>query len=742
MNAWFRCLGALLLLGVCSVAPAQDDYLNHVVFRNSMTPDNDFYTGGNAVAPSTLEAPSGRLPVETGIFISPPNALRLAWRSAEGGSWDAEIRAISIDNRPSAFIGKMLSFWCYAPQGIASMELPQIQLTDDGSNFTAPLKLAEFAGRVPAASWIQVQIPLLRFSTESVRAFDPSRLHSIFFEQSAADDKPHTLIVDDIRIADDDGAAPRSEASQLNAPAGLKAKGYERHVDLQWTVEDSSELEYYAIYRSLDGGEYRPIGIQEPGIPRYTDFVGKPGVHVTYKVAAVDRRYRQSAFSPAAAASTRTMSDDELLTMLQEACFRYYWEQGSHPVSGMALESVPGDGRFVATGASGFGIMAIVVGMDRGFVTRQQGVERLTRIVGFLEKAQRYHGAWPHFMDGATGKTLPVFGLFDNGGDIVETAFLVEGLLTARQYLNRSDAAEQSLADRITGLWQAVEWDWYAKQTSDGAMLWHWSPQWSWRIHHRLTGFNETMAAYLLGIASTTHGIPAEYYYTGWASQSQEAFDYRVGWSGSPAGKSYGNGRTFEGIKLDVGVGDGGPLFFTQYSFMGPDPHAIQESYTNYFENNRNIALINYRYCVRNPGRFKGYGPGEWGLTASLDPFGYGTHSPTPAHDNGTISPTAALGSFPYTPQESLAALKHFYRDLGDRLWGVYGPMDAFNETRNWYSPMYLGLDQAPITVMVENARTGLIWKTFMSNPEIAPMLAKIRNRPTPPASAITRSTK
>jgi hypothetical protein len=420
------------------------------------------------------------------------------------------------------------------------------------------------------------------------------------------------------------------------------------------------------------------------------------------------------------------MSDDELLSMIQEECFRYYWERGSHPQSGMALESVPGDPRIVATGASGFGIMSIVVGMERDFITQPQGLERLSRIVSFLEKAQRYHGAWPHFMDGSTGRTMPVFGMYDDGGDLVETAFLMEGLLTARQYVQHRGNAGQALAARITRLWETVEWDWYERQSGGNALIWHWSPEWSWRTDHKLTGFNETMIAYLLAMASPTHSIPVDAYYAGWASQTPAAEQYRAGWSGTSDGDRYGNGNTYQGIKLDVGVGNGGPLFFTQYSFMGADPRKIRDKYADYFENNRNIALINYRYCQQNPGHFKGYGPGVWGLTASLDPYGYLAHAPNAASDNGTIAPTGALGSFPYTPEESMAALKYFYRTLGARLWGIYGPTDAFNLTENWFSPDYLALDQAPMVVMIENYRSGLIWKNFMANPEINPMLARI----------------
>ena len=618
MHHALRCLAVASLLSLSACACAQDDYLNHLVFTNSPTPDNDFYTGARAIAPSTLESSDGRLPVETKVFFTPPNALRLQWRSVEGGSWDAEIRTVSFDNRPADFRGSVLSFWCYAPQPIAAADLPQLQLTDDAHNFTDRLALAEFAGDLQAGQWKHVQIPLRRFAAESLHAFDPHQLHSVFLAQGADDDAPHTLLLDEIRI-DNLTSSNAQNTRPLAAPHTLLAEAFERHVDLAWQAQESDRLAYYLISRSTKGEEFKAIGIQEPGLHRFTDFLGAPGIKATYKIVAVDKQYRQSAPSNPVTAQTRPLSDDELLTMLQEECFRYYWERGSHPQSGMALESVPGDPRIVATGASGFGIMALVVGMDRGFITRAQGIERLTRIVGFLEKAQRFHGAWPHFMDGSTGRTLPVFGMFDDGGDLVETSFLMQGLLTARQYLSGPAPSERDLSARITHLWETVEWDWYARQPGSNALLWHWSPQWSWRIDHRLTGFNETMIAYLLAMASPTHGIPASTYYAGWASQSAAAEQYRVAWSGTTDGDRYGNGKTYQGIKLNVGVGNGGPLFFTQYSFMGADPH-IRDKYTDYFHNNRNIALINYRYCQQNPGHFKGYGPGVWGLTASLDP--------------------------------------------------------------------------------------------------------------------------
>ncbi len=731
----------LVLFSRCMFAATSSDYYNHVVFDNSLTSDYYYYSSGRAVYPSTVELLSGALPVEKKNFFTPPNALRLQWRSVAGGAWETEVRVVSMRNRPTDFDGDTLYLWCYSPQAFPADQLPFLQLEDEQHDFTAPLKLKSGAAEVPAKHWFQIRLPLSEFQTASIHPFQASRLHSLHFSQSVADNTPHILIIDEIKIDDKSAASPVSTEvrSVPRAPKNLQAKGYDRHIDISWDPETANDLQSYVIYRATGKHKFQPVGIQSADINRYSDFIGESGVTVNYRVKAVDRSYRQSAFSSPATASTKELSDDELLDMLEEACFRYYWE-GAHPVAGMTLENIPGDDRIVATGASGFGIMALIVGVDRGFITREQGIERMTKILDFLDKCPRYHGAWSHFLNGETAQTMLVFGMYDNGGDLVETSFLMEGLLAARQYFKGPSEAETSIYERITHLWETVEWDWYRRTAQSDSLLWHWSPQWSWFIDHRLTGFNETMITYLLAIASPTHPIPASLYYTGWAGQSEAAITYRNGWSGSTEGDRYLNGHTYYGVKLDVGSGTGGPLFFTQYSFMGFDPRGIHDRYTDYFDNNRDMALIDLKYCEANPGHFQGYGADDWGLTASDDQLGYLAHAPDVSSDNGTITPTGALASFPYTPEASMAALKFFYRTLGDRLWGVYGPRDAFNLGRNWFSPVYMGLDQAPIVVMVENYRSGLVWKLFMSNPEIQPMLDKIGFQPDNAAKASART--
>ncbi len=397
------------------------------------------------------------------------------------------------------------------------------------------------------------------------------------------------------------------------------------------------------------------------------------------------------------------LSDEALLTKVQEQTFRYFWDF-AHPSSGMARERST-SGNIVTTGGSGFGLMAMIVGVERGFITRNQALERWNLIVSFLENADRFHGAWPHWLNGDTGKTVP-FSAKDNGGDLVETALLMQGLLTIQAYLNPISPVEKTLIDQIESLWQEVEWSWYTKNNS-GVLYWHWSPDYQWEMNLPISGYNESLIVYVLAASSPTHPIGKTTYDQGWARNG-----------------AIRNGETFYGKSLPIGGDYGGPLFFAHYSFLGLDPRRLQDRYANYWEQNVQHSLINQAHAVANPRSFVAYSEANWGFTASDNPQGYSAHSPT--NDLGVITPTAALSSFPYTPIESMLALKFFYYSLGDKLWGEYGFYDAFNITESWYADSYLAIDQGPIVIMIENHRTGLLWELFMKNPEIKAGLSKL----------------
>jgi len=698
---------AILLL-FASTLPAQvvNDPAQKVFFENSNRPDRYYYSDVHESQPSHIHSVEGKIPVNTDRFVSPPDSLELDWTSRPNGGWVAEVKVQAWRNRTMDFPGSYLYLWLYAKDGLAAAAMPKLVLRDLANGFSRPISLSRFAHDLPPGRWVRVGIPLAAFPSVSVAALAPHELGSILFVQGEADGAEHDLLIDDIRVED---PAAASEATPQPVKS-LTAKGYERHIDLEWTPGSDAGVAQYVIYRSVDGGPYKPIGIQWPGYDLYTDYVGTEIHTASYKVAARSSTLQSSRMSEAATASTHPMTDNELLTMVQEASFRYYW-QAAEPHSGMTRENRPGNDDMIAVGASGFGIMALVAAVDRGFITREQGVDRMLQITSFLERADRYHGAWSHFISGRTGHTMAVFGVFDNGADLVETSFLMEGLLTARQYFNGSDAKEQELRQRITKLWEGVEWDWFLTPKRD-ALWWHWSPDYSYYIANRLTGWNEVMITYLLAIASPTHGIPAS--------------DWVTGWAGAGIDAPYVNGKKYFGIELPVGGGTGGPLFFTDYSFMGLNPEKVTDKYTNYLDQVKAQTQINYRYCLADPEHWKGYGADDWGITAVDGPEGYVPYEPTKGLDDGTIAPTGAVSAIAYEKDESMAAIRHWYRDLGAETWGIYGFVDAFNQTDDWSARITMGLNQAPQVAMIENARTGLIWKMFLANPEIGPALEKV----------------
>jgi hypothetical protein len=401
--------------------------------------------------------------------------------------------------------------------------------------------------------------------------------------------------------------------------------------------------------------------------------------------------------SPAALAN---LSDDELLEAVQRQTFEFFWD-GAHPQSGLAADRrrtvlEPVDD-LVTIGGSGFGVMAIIVASERGWVTRAEATERILAMLTLLSRATCYHGAFPHFMNGRSGATIP-FTRKDDAGDLVETSFLMMGLLCARQYFSREEPQEQRLRGLVDYLWNDVEWDWYARDRD--VLSWHWSPNNGWAMNLDIRGWNECLITYVLAAASPRYPIDPLIYHHGYA-----------------VGREFLNGKSYYGIELPLGPAFGGPLYFAHYSFMGLDPRGLKDRYADYWQQNLNHVRIQHAHCERNPNRHAGYGKDCWGLTSSDGPDGYAGHAPD--NDDGTIAPTAALSSMPYAPRESLQAMRHFLQVHGSRGWGRYGFVDAFCERRDWYADTFLAIDQGPVVVMIENFRTGLLWKLFMSAPEV-----------------------
>lgn len=415
-----------------------------------------------------------------------------------------------------------------------------------------------------------------------------------------------------------------------------------------------------------------------------------------------------------ASVSNAEVTNEQLLDSVQRQTFDYFWG-GAEPVSGLARERIHMDNIYpahdkdiITIGGSGFGLMAILVGVERGFITREQALERYEKAIDFLAKADRFHGAWPHWLT-PDGKMTP-FSKKDNGGDLVETAFLVQGMLTVKEYFKDGNEREKKLAQKIQKLWEEVEWDWYTKG-GENVLYWHWSPEYEWEMNFPVGGYNEALIMYILAAASPTHSISKEVYEEGWALGGEIAKD--TVYYGLETELNH-----YEHDKAPVG-----PMFWAHYSYLGLDPNGLTDQYADYWKLNVNHTLIQYRHAVENPGNFEGYGENLWGLTSSYSIKGYAGHRPD--QDLGVLSPTAALSSMPYAPEESQQFLRHLYTEQ-DSLIGKYGPYDAFSLEHDWYLPRYLAIDQGPIPVMIENYRSGLFWKLFMQNEDLKKGLDKL----------------
>ncbi|TQV86331.1 beta-glucosidase [Exilibacterium tricleocarpae] len=497
-------------------------------------------------------------------------------------------------------------------------------------------------------------------------------------------------------------------------PPPLQAQGYDRHVELRWQGLHQPGLQYQLAV-SVNGGnwQHRITTTAASAL----DFVGELGRNLTlrYKLVAVkDGVERELA---RARAETRDFSDAELLEMVQRYTFRYFWDHAD-PASGWAREREPNekDGDIITSGGTGFGVMAVIVGAERGWITRAEAVQRLLKLTRSLREFERFHGMWAHWYHAGSRQVFH-FSRYDDGGDIVESAFMAQGLLTARQYFDGDTAPEQQLRREITALWREMEWDWYTK--GENVLYWHWSKSHAWRMNHPIRGYNEALIVYVLAAASPTHPIAAPVYHEGWA-----------GWDN----KTFRNYRDYYGMVLPLGPADqmGGPLFFAHYSFLGLNPKGLRDRYADYWQQNYRHTRINRAYCIDNPYGWSGYGENFWGLTAGDKvPSGYAAHAPGFLRDQGTITPTAALSSMPYTPAASMQVLKNLYFNHGKTLFGPMGFYDGINlsvsdKPAEQVRKTYLAIDQGPIVVMLENHRSGLLWKYFMRDPDVRAGLQKL----------------
>lgn len=622
----------------------------------------------------------------------------LRYSSRAGGDWGLAVARTGWP--PRDLMGdRRLLLWLDAPRAIPPESLPAVALEDTQNRKSTRVDLAAVVAGIDddPATWQKVEIPLEQFAP-GAEGWDRRAVKTVYFLQSRVDAEQHELWVGGIGVSDRDEAPPPPVA-----PGDLVARGAELRVDLAWAPVGGA-LGYRVERARAADGPFEPTAPVAHEWPLASDFLGEPGLTAWYRVVALGEEELESPPSAAVSGTTKELTDEGLLDSIQHAAFQYFWDYG-HPISGLARERT-GSGDTCAIGGTGFGLASIVVGAARGWVTREAAAARVLRALTFLgDRCERYHGAWSHWVDGATGATLP-FSDRDDGGDLVETAFLIQGVLIARAYFDRDTAVEAELRARAGGLWEGIEWDWYRRD--EGRWLyWHWSPRWGWATNMPVVGPNEALMVYLLAIASPTHPVPASL--------------YADGWQGGPG---YRCDETLFGFRRWLGPPGGGPLFFTQYSYVGFDPHG-RDAVCHHYENHRATTLAQRAYAIANPGGHAGYGENVWGISAGDGPDGYRARAPY-AGDDGTITPGVTAGAMVYAPREALAALRHIYVCYGRRLWSAFGFTDGFNIGRDWYAESVLAIDQGPMAPLIENHRSGLCWRLFTSDPQIQAMLRAI----------------
>ena len=626
-------------------------------------------------------------------------SLKFNYTSAANGNWRATIyrndwSSVDISDMDS------LSFYMYSENDFPSDALPLIGIRAASKAGSGDLNsklypLSEYNVDLPAENWVRITFPLsVILEDEENSNLDFEAAKGIVFNQSENNGSSRLFFIDQIAVFKFIGELPAVE--------DFTVTGYDSHAELTWnhTAEDIS----FRIYASFDGGQTYEVRGETREL-YYLDFIPEDARNSTviYRLVAVLQETESEAAE--ASAEIRDFTDEELLSMIQQYTFWYFWE-GAHQATGMVLERSNGSNTTVASGATGMGLMAMIVAHEREYRPREEVKDRILKILEFLENSERHHGVWSHWYNADTYETQP-FSPDDDGGDIVETSYVAAGLIALKNYFTGVDEKSVSVRETADKLWKEIDWDWY-RNGGQNVLYWHWSPNGGFKMNMRVTGWNESLVTYVMAASSPTHGVPAEVYDIGWARNGNIV-----------------RPRSFYGYSISLAPDWGGPLFWIHYSHLGINPHGLSDKYADYWQEHVNTALIHHAYAVDNPQNHEGYSDENWGLTASDSPGGYTAHQPV-HNDNGTISPTAALASMPYTPEESMKALKYFYRERGSDLFGIYGPYDAFNDNLGWVQEGYIGIDQGPIVVMIENHRTGLLWNVVMQDEDLQAGLDKL----------------
>lgn len=725
----FRNITYLLFSWLVFATSALADTYPGVLFDNSIMQGSYAHSYVNYQGTSWVENVQCNLPVSDTLFFTPGNALSLKYVSGQSGNWHADLSFPRRTGSYEATTQEALALKLFVlTDDTDASDLPSISLVlSDGGASTA-VDVSRYIGSFSTNSWLSVRVPIGDFRTP----LGDLSIEGIRLAQRHGDGDTHHVLVDQVEFLPLDPPSERLFSSAVLA----SVKAYDRHVKLTWELPMTPSIRYIKVYRSDDNETFEPVGIKPVFVRNAIDVVPVSNKSYYYKIAWVDYDYAESPFSSVKAAETKPASDDELLDFIQETHVNYFLENAEVNSGMHALSRRMGDPR-VSVKHTGLGLLSQIVGVERGFVSRNLLANRTLRILRFLENAEQHHGVFPTTLNGRTGQGVHRSDML-HAVDVVATAYLIQGMLVAKQYFDGDTKEEVALRDNVDKLYKQVNWaEFVAMDGDDPFLLDSWSPVNGFTQAKPLGGFNEGFIGYILALASPTFPIPAESYAKG-LGYVREAVDpdsthffelVNNAFFGSslednseeegPVDEAYflrtsiSTDTIIYGLPIAVGAIDDSPMKAV-LPFLAFDPREKLDTFANYFENNRNLLQAYKRRD--NEIQVDDFSLDIWGSVYRVDTLG---------NQDVVINPAISLSTYPYQPHEALKSARAFYDRYGSHLFTGYGFRPWINPRNNMVSGRFDAISQAVVAVSIENGRSGLVWDLLAKDEYIAKVVAR-----------------
>lgn len=671
---------------------------------------------------SWVENVNNHLLVSDSVFFTPGNALSLRYISSLQGSWDVDLLYSRQKFSYPISAGDMLSLKLYVESEATLVQhLPRLSINQNGTS-SLSIDVGRFIEDYQTDTWLEIKIPIAQF-----RGIDVNQpISGVTFSQNVAAPDIHHLFIDQVEFL-----PAQYPQVRLSSPAVLSsADAYGHHVHLQWQLPLTPSIRYIKIYRSEDNVHFEPVGIRTVHMQSALDYVPFLDKTYYYKIAWVDFDYKESPFSTVLEVLPEEISDEQLLNLVQVAHINYFVE--NYDINtGLHLPFRMKDQAIVSTRETGFALLSMLIGVERGFVSRNIFVNRVRRIVDFLEDAPNKYGILASFYDGRS--RLPEYMGKRPNYSVESTTAIIEALLVVRQYLSADNDAEQAVREKITSLWENIEWPALLLTGSTDVLRSEFNLVDELNDVRPLGGFNESMSTYLLAAASTRNSIASSGFLTGITSiyddpntlidslptdsvESMQVWNEIVEEDAEQLEQTLHRRSAVQdtvlyGVRVPFGDAQSTTLLRMYRPFLTLNPRVANTDQYRFME-----VLDNYTKLFKRRDNEIGLGttnPNVWGYNLESD-------------STGRINPATSISSIFLETEKGMAAIKTLYHQFGHILFTEYGFRAWVDLTKYDVSDEYLSENQSAVAVMIENARTGLIWKLYDDIPEIKTVKGKL----------------